>query len=149
MSLPPGLRRQREEHLVCRLHKSLYGLKQASRQWFAKFSEAIRSAGFVQSKADYSLFTRKQGKSFTALLIYVDDILITGNDPVSIADIKKFLHNQFHLKDLGDLKYFLGIEISASRKGIFISQRKYALEIIKDAGLLGAAPIDTPMERGL
>lgn len=149
MSPPPGLRRQGEEHLVCRLHKSLYGLKQASRQWFAKFSEAIRSAGYVQSKADYSLFIRKQGKSFTALLIYVDDILITGNDPISIANIKKFLHNKFCLKDLGDLKYFLGIEISRSKNGIFISQRKYALEIIKDAGLLGAAPIDTPMDRGL
>jgi hypothetical protein len=124
-------------------------LKQASRQWFAKFSEAIRSAGYEQSKADCSLFIRKQGKSFTALLIYVDDILITGNDPVSITDIKKFLHNKFHLKDLGKLKYFLGIEISTSRTGIFISQRKYALEIIKDAGLLGAAPINTPMERGL
>ena len=66
-----------------------------------------------------------------------------------VQPISKFLHNQFHLKDLGDLKYFLGIEISASRKGIFISHRKYALELIKDAGLLGAAPIDTPMERGL
>ncbi|RVW95625.1 Retrovirus-related Pol polyprotein from transposon TNT 1-94 [Vitis vinifera] len=149
MSPPLGLRRQEEENLVCRLHKSLYGLKQASRQWFAKFSEAIQSAGYAQSRADYSLFTRKQGKSFTALLIYVGDILITGNDPVSIATTKKFLHSHFHLKDLGDLKYFLGIEVSASKNGIFISQRKYALEIIKDAGLLGAAPIDTPMERGL
>ncbi|RVW81531.1 Retrovirus-related Pol polyprotein from transposon RE1 [Vitis vinifera] len=92
---------------------------------------------------------RIQGKSFTALLIYVDDILITGNDSVSIAAIKKFLHSQFRLKDLGDLKYFLGIEVSSSKNGIFISQRKYALEIIKDAGLLGAEPIDTPMERGL
>lgn len=134
--------------MVCRLHKSLYGLKQVSRQWFAKFSEAIRSAGYVQSKADYSLFTRKQGKSFIVLLIYVDDILITGNDPESIADVKKFLHNNFRRKDLGDLKYFLGIEISVSRNGIYISQRKYALDIIKDVGLLGAAPIDTPMERG-
>ena len=133
--------------MVCHLHKSLYGLKHTFHQWFAKFSEAIRSTGYVQSKVDYSLFTRKQGKSFTTLLIYVDDILITGNDPVSIADIK--LHNQFHLKDLRDLKYFLGIEISAFRKGIFISQRKYALEIIKDAGFLGAAPIDTPMDRSL
>ncbi|RVW29596.1 Retrovirus-related Pol polyprotein from transposon RE1 [Vitis vinifera] len=105
--------------------------------------------GYVQSRADYSLFTRIQGKSFIALLIYVDDILFTGNDSVSIASIKKFLHNQFRLKDLGDLKYFLGIEVSSSKNGIFISQRKYALEIIKDAGLLGVAPIDTPMERGL
>ena len=134
---------------MCRLHKSLYGLKQASRQWFSKFSEAIQATGYVQSRADYSLFTIIQGKSFTALLIYVDDILITGNDSVSIAAIKKFLHSQFRLKDLGDLKYCLGIEVSSSKNGIFISQRKYALEIIKDAGLLGAAPIDTPMERGL
>ncbi|WKA11562.1 hypothetical protein VitviT2T_029049 [Vitis vinifera] len=149
MSPSLGLRRQGEENLVCRLHKSLYGLKQASRQWFAKFSEAIQSVGYAQSRVDYSLFTRKQGKSFTALLIYVDNILITGNDPVSIATTKKFLHSHFHLKDLGDLKYFLGIEVSVSKNGIFISQCKYALEIIEDAGLLGAAPIDTPMERGL
>ncbi|XP_024164713.1 uncharacterized mitochondrial protein AtMg00810-like [Rosa chinensis] len=134
---------------LCRLHKSLYGLKQASRQWFAKFSEAIRSAGYIQSRADYSLFTKRQGKSFTALLIYVDDILITGNDYASIDALKQFLHRNFRIKDLGDLKYFLGIEVSASKNGIFISQRKYALEIIKDAGLMGAAPVDTPMERGL
>ncbi|KAI9185880.1 hypothetical protein LWI28_011526 [Acer negundo] len=149
MSPPPGLRRQGEDNLVCRLHKSLYGLKQASRQWFAKFSEAICSAGFVQSRADYSLFTKTKGKLFTALLIYVDDILITGNDLVSIAATKKFLHSHFNLKDLGNLKYFLGIEVSTSKKGIYISQRKYALEIIEDVGLLGAAPIDTPMDRNL
>jgi len=149
MSPPPSLRRQGENHLVCRLHKSLYGLKQASHQWFAKFSEAICSAGYIQSRVDYSLFTSKQGESFTALLIYVDDILITGNDLARIAATKQFLHNHFRLKDLGILKYFLGIEVSASKKGIFISQRKYALEIIADAGLLGAAPINTPMERGL
>lgn len=86
----------------------------------------------MQSKADYSLFTKREGKSFTAILIYVDDILITGNDPISIAIIKKSLHDHFRLKDLGELKYFLGIEISSSRNGIFASQRKYALEIIKD-----------------
>ena len=68
---------------------------------------------------------------------------------MSIVAIKKFLHSQFHLKDLGDLKYFLGIELSSSKNEIFISQRKYALEIIKDVGLLGTTLIDTPMERGL
>ena len=121
MSPPPGLQRQGENNLVCHLHKSLYGLKQASRQWFAKFSEVICSAGFVQSRADYSLFTKTQGKLFTALLIYVDDILITRNDHASIVATKKFLHSQFNRKDLGNLKYFLGIEISASEKGIFIA----------------------------
>ena len=133
MTPPPGLRRQGEDNLVCRLHKSLYGLKQASRQWFAKFSEAICSAGYEQSRVDYSLFTRKIGKSFTAFLIYVDDILIIGNDPVSIETTKKFLHSNFRIKELGSLKYFLGIEVSNSVNGIFISQRKYALEIIADA----------------
>jgi len=97
ISPPPSLRRQ-GENLVCRLHKSLYGLKQASRQWFAKFSTAIQAAGFVQSKADYSLFTRRKGKSFTTLLIYVDDILITGNDVNAISTLKQFLHSRFRIK---------------------------------------------------
>ena len=68
---------------------------------------------------------------------------------MSIAAIKKFLHSKFRLKDLGDLKNFIGIEVSSSKNGIFISQHNYALEIIKDAGLLGATPIDTLMEQGL
>jgi hypothetical protein len=107
--------------LVCRLNKLLYGLKQASRQWFAKFSVAIQAAGYVQSKANYSLFTCRNGKSFTALLIYVDDILITGNDLKVIYTLKRFLHSRFRIKDLGDLKYVLGIEVSRSQKGISIS----------------------------
>ncbi|KAK9923369.1 hypothetical protein M0R45_031791 [Rubus argutus] len=142
---PPGLRRQGES-LVCRLNKSLYGLKQASRQWFSKFTTAIIRAGFTQSKADYSLFVRKDGGSFTALLIYVDDIMITGNCRKSINALKQFLHAQFRIKDLGELKYFLGIEIARSKKGIYLSQRKYALEIIKDSGYLGAKPVEFPME---
>jgi len=148
ISPPPSLRRQ-GENLVCRLHKSLYGLKQASRQWFAKFSTAIQAAGFVQSKADYSLFTRRKGKSFTTLLIYVDDILITGNDVNAISTLKQFLHSRFRIKDLGNLKYFLGIEVSRSKKGISISQRKYTLEILKDNGLSGSKPLNFPMEQNV
>ena len=83
MNLPPGHHRQ-GENIVCRLNKSLYGLKQASRTWFSTFSHVIKSAGFQQSKTDYSLFTRQNNSSFTALLIYVDDILLTGNDLTEI-----------------------------------------------------------------
>ncbi|KAK9913516.1 hypothetical protein M0R45_037329 [Rubus argutus] len=145
MSPLPGLRRQ-GENLVCHLHKSLYGLKQASHQWFSKFTEAILAAGFSQSKVDYSLFVRKNGTSLTILLIYVDDILIIGNNMESINALKQFLHTRFRIKDLGDLKFFLGIEIARSKKGIYMSQCKYALEIIKDNGYLGAKPVEFPME---
>ena len=104
------------------------------------------SCWFVQSKADYLLFTCRKGKSFTTLLIYVDDILITGDDVNAIVALKQFLHSHFRIKDLGDLKYFLGIEVSRSKKGISISQRKYTLKILKDDGFLGAKPVNFPME---
>lgn len=145
---PPGLRQQGEQ-MVCRLNKSLYGLKRVSRQWFFKFSEAIRVVGYTQSKSDYSLFTRKVGKSFTTLLIYVDDILITSNDLMAITALKSFLHTRFRIKDLGDLKFFLGIEIARSADDIFISQRKYLLDILKDVGFFGVRLASFPMEQNL
>ncbi|CAL9018843.1 unnamed protein product, partial [Prunus brigantina] len=111
---PPGFRRQ-GANMVCRLNKSLYGLKQASRNWFSKFSTAIQSAGYTQSKADYSLFTRVCGESFTSVLIYVDDMIITGNDDKAIQDLKKFLHTSFRIKDLGNLKYVLGAALRVLR----------------------------------
>lgn len=109
MTPPPSLRRQ-GENIVCRLNKSLYGLKQASRNWFSTFLDTIQKAGYQQSKADYSLFTKSQSSSFTAILIYVDDILLTGNDLDEMERLKKFLLKRFRIKDLGNLKYFLGID---------------------------------------
>jgi hypothetical protein len=148
MTPPPGLCRQGEK-VVCQLHKSLYGLKQAPIIWFAKFSEAIKTAGFSQSHSDHSLFVQEKGSTLTIVLIYVDDIIITGNNDSAIQDIKLFLQKQFHIKDLGKLKYFLGLEVARSKAGIVISQRKYTLEIIDDVGFLGAKPVDFPMEQNL
>ncbi|KAJ6951081.1 hypothetical protein NC653_040442 [Populus alba x Populus x berolinensis] len=108
--------------------------------------KVVLAAGFLQSKVNYSLFIKKDGTSLIILLIYVDDILIIRNNIESIKALKQFLHTRFHIKDLGDLKFFLGIEITRSKKVIYISQHKYALEIIKDSGYLLAMPVEFPME---
>ena len=128
-----------------KLNKSLYGLKQAPRQWNEKLTNALSEHGFVQSKFDYSLFTKKSGNIFLALLVYVDDIVITGNDNNEIEKFKVFLQSKFQIKDLGKLKYFLGIEVLENDKGVCLSQRKYCLELLHEYGLLAAKPVDTPL----
>ena len=127
--------------MICQLNKSLYGLKQASRRWFNNFFESIQQNGFHQSRADYSLFTKTSGNSFTAVLIYVDDMIITGNDDNAIAVLKRYLHTKFRIKDLGQLRYFLGVEVARSIDGFSISERKYTLDILDEAGLLGVQTI--------
>ena len=88
--------------------------------------------GFIQSRSDYSLFTHTQGSSFIVLLVYVDDILLTGNNPTCVDNLKKLLNAKFGLKDLGSLRYFLGLEVARIDVGISLNQRKYALEILND-----------------
>lgn len=110
MDLPLGLRRQ-GENTVSHLRKSLYGLKQASRQLTEKFTKALINIGFVQSKHDYVVFSQRKGKTFIALIIYVDDILITGNDEVDIKNLKEHLNRHFRIKDLGEPKYFLELRL--------------------------------------
>jgi hypothetical protein len=149
MDLPPSFasRGEIKPNQVCKLQKSLYGLKQASRQWFAKFSSTIIKHGFIQSKSDYSLFTRNHGSSFIALQVYVDDILIARNDIASVTSLKQALHTEFKLKDLGNLKYFLGLEVVRNSTGISLCQRKYALDILSNSGMLGSKRVHTPMEQ--
>uniref|UniRef100_A0A2N9FCT0 Reverse transcriptase Ty1/copia-type domain-containing protein n=1 Tax=Fagus sylvatica TaxID=28930 RepID=A0A2N9FCT0_FAGSY len=123
--------------------------EEASKQWFSKFSTTLLEHGFTQSKANYSLFTRQHGSCFIDLLVYVDDILIASNDVVAVAQLKTYLDSQFKLKDLGPVRYFLGLEIARSSKGLSVSQRKYALKIMEDAGMLGCKPTKCPMDQSL
>ena len=145
MQIPPGLSVNNSQ-LVCRLQRSLYGLKQASRQWFTKLSSFLCSHGFQQSNADHSLFLRFNGDITTILLVYVDDIILTGNNMAEIQTITILLDREFKVKDLGDLKFFLGLEIARTSKGIHLCQRKYTLDLLSDSGMLGCKPNSTPMD---
>lgn len=122
MALPLGFPSKRE--MVCKLNKSLYGLKQASMQWFSKFSSTLIQMNFIQSKVDYSLFTKQHGKSFLALLVYVDDVLIVSNNRDEVDKFKFMLDQKFKLKDLGDSKFFLGLEVARLEKWTILCQRK-------------------------
>ena len=132
MSLPLDFEGKHGKNEVFRLRKSLYVLKQLSRAWFGRFGKAVISHGYSQSQADKTMFYKhsNEGK-IVILIIYVDDIILTGDDTTELERLKKVLANDFEIKDLGPLKYFLGMEFAISKKSICVSQRKYVLSFIK------------------
>lgn len=147
MLLPPGFRHTHPGK-VCRLRKSLYGLKQTPRCWFKKLSDSLLHFGFIQSYDDYSLFSYVKNGIEMHVLIFVDDLLICGNNNHMLQKFKDYLSRCFSMKDLGKLKYFLGLEVSQGREGFFVSQRKYTLDIVSETGNLGCKPAATPLEQG-
>ena len=140
MEQPAGFVAQGEIGRVFRLRKSLYGLKQSPRAWFGKFSEVVEKFDMRKSKSDHSAFHRNSQVGIILLVVYVDDIIVTENDMAGISSLKSFLHYQFHTKELGMLKYFLGVEVKRSKLGIFLSQRKYVLDLLSEMGKLAAKP---------
>ncbi|GJX47705.1 retrovirus-related pol polyprotein from transposon TNT 1-94 [Tanacetum coccineum] len=135
---------QRPNH-VCLLHKSLYGLKQAPRAWFERLSKALFDLGFKGSKTDPSLFIYSRGHTLMYILVYADDIIVTGNNKGTIDNIICQLGFAFALKDLGPLNYFLGIKIVPHVSGILLSQKKYILELLQSVGLSNCKPVSSPM----
>lgn len=144
MDIPPGYTVPSGDRTVCRLQRALYGLKQSPRAWFGRFSMAMKKYGFQQSNSDHTLFLKHQKGKVTVLIIYVDDMIITGDDIEEITKIQRQLGTEFEMKNLGGLKYFLGIEVARSNEGIFISQRKYVLDLLFEVGMLDCKPVDTP-----
>jgi hypothetical protein len=133
------------EGMVCHLRRSLYGLKQAPRAWFRRFASVVTTADFSTSAHDPALFVHVSPRGRTFLL-YVDDMIITGDDPEYIAFVKARLSDQFLMSDLGPRRYFLGIEISSTPEGFFLSQEKYIQDLFDRTSLTDHRTAETPME---
>ena len=144
MTPPPGVAHQPGH--VCKLRKALYGLKQAPRAWFEKFSTVITSLGFIPSQHDSAFFVKHKSTGRILLSLYVDDMIITGDDYDGIESLKSDLARCFAMKDLGSLRYFLGIEVAFSPKGYLLSQSKYISDLFERARLTDNRIVDTPLE---
>lgn len=131
---------------VCLLNKSLYGLKQAPCTWFLRFTSFLHSLGFLASKSDSSLFVYHKGSSTAYLLLYVDDIILMANNTQLLSSIISSLRDEFAMTDLGRLRHFLGIHAHSNQSDLFLSQKQYAIDLLKRANMSECNPCTTPVD---
>ena len=146
MHQPPGFVDKSKPNHVCKLNKALYGLKQAPRAWNARFASYLSRLGFVSSKCDPSLFVYREGHKLAYLLLYVDDIILTGSSRELVAGIISQLKLEFPITDLGKLNYFLGVKVEHNKSGVLLTQKQYATDIIARAGMTNCKPVSTPVD---
>ncbi|KAL0439436.1 UNVERIFIED_CONTAM: hypothetical protein Slati_2426600 [Sesamum latifolium] len=133
MDQPEGFTAVGEEQKVCHLQRSIYGLKQASRSWNTHFDKVIRGYDFIKNDYDPCIYKKISGSSVAYLVLYVDDILLIGNDVKMLGDIKAWLSTQFSMKDMGEASYILGIKIyrDRSRRMLGLTQSSYIEKVLK------------------
>lgn len=146
MTQPLGMHDPKLPLYVCKLHKALYGLKQASRAWFDRFSSFLLTHGFFCSLADPSLFILHSTQGTLVLLLYVDDMLLTGSDSKLLDEFIALLHSEFAMKDLGLVHHFLGVEVHRFRDTLHLSQTHYARTVLDKAQMMDCKPMNMPME---
>ncbi|GJZ04314.1 retrovirus-related pol polyprotein from transposon TNT 1-94, partial [Tanacetum coccineum] len=146
VSQPEGFVDPDRPHHVYRLKKALYGLKQAPRAWYDTLSKFLLAQGFSKGVVDPTLFIRKTGKHTLHVQIYVDDIIFASTDPKDCDRFSNEMSSKFQMSMMGQISFFLGLQISQNPRGIFINQSKYANEIFKKFDLHKSDPVDTPME---
>ncbi|GKB35193.1 retrovirus-related pol polyprotein from transposon TNT 1-94, partial [Tanacetum coccineum] len=142
---PEGFVDPERPHHVYRLKKALYGLKQAPRAWYDTLSKFLLAQGFSKGVVDPTLFIRKTGKHTLHVQIYVDDIIFASTDPKDCDRFSNEMSSKFQMSMMGQISFFLGLQISQNPRGIFINQSKYANEILKKFDLQKSDPVDTPM----
>ncbi|CAM8884098.1 unnamed protein product [Rhodiola kirilowii] len=150
MSQPEGFIAQGKEHMVCKLNRSIYGLKQASRQWYLKFNDTIISFGFKENIVDQCIYLKVSGSKFIFLILYVDDILLATNDHGLLYETKKFLSKNFEMKDMGEASCVIGIEIFCDRsQGLLgLSQTSYINKILERFRMDKCSASVAPIQKG-
>ena len=138
------------EHLVCKIKQSLYGLKQSPRCWNHILDKELKKMGFNQSTGDPFIYISKSGRETLIIGVYVDDIILAGRDLKQVDKVKATLAKSFGMKDLGELKYFLGVSVRIDRstQSVWIGQPSYTVNILKKFGMENARPISTPVDTG-
>ena len=122
MEVPPGVKHNPlRSNEVCKLKKSLYGLKQSPRAWFGRLTSIMKAFGYKQSNSDHTLFIKRKEGKITVLIVYVDNMVLTGDDPGEMKALQEYLATKFEMKDLGQLKYVSDIEVARSKTSIFLS----------------------------
>ena len=145
MTQPPSFVDPSKPNFVCKLTKALYGLKQAPRAWFTKLSSVLFKWGFSISQADMSMFVYCNNSTMLVVLVYVDDIIVTGLNSLLIEQLIFSLNSCFALKDLGPLNFFLGIKVFNSGSSLHLSQARYICDLLQNAGLSKSKSKTFPM----
>ena len=145
MAQPPGFVDRDNPTHVCKLKKTIYGLKQAPRAWYLELRQFLIESGFTNSHANTSLFILHSSDITIYLLVYVDDIIITGTNTNIIQHCIDLLAQRFSIKDLDVLSYFLGIEVLTTPSGVLLTQRRYISDLLAWTKMFGAKPIATPL----
>ncbi|KAI5339023.1 hypothetical protein L3X38_018295 [Prunus dulcis] len=145
MKQPPGFHDPSHPQYVCRLHKALYGLKQAPRAWFQRLSAFLLAQHFVHSHSDASLFIRRSSSCTVYVLVYVDDIIVTGSPSSSVNHFIDHLCSTFDSRRMGELNFFLGMEINRFSDHLFLSQTRYAVDLLTRFHLTECKPSPTPL----
>lgn len=142
---PPGYVKSKALNYVCKLDNALYGLKQAPRAWYSRLSTKLNELGFVSSKSGTSLFFYDKNGVTMFMLVYVDDIIVSSSSEKATSALLQDLNQEFALKDLGDLHFFLGIEVKKVNDGLVLTQEKYASDVLRRVGMSDCKPVNTPL----
>ncbi|KAK9928322.1 hypothetical protein M0R45_025465 [Rubus argutus] len=145
---PKGYEKKGSEQKVYKLQKALYGLKQAPRAWFSRIESYFIKEGFKCSPSEQTLFIKRKEGKILIVSVYVDDLMFTSNDDEMLNEFKRSMKREFEMTDLGELKFFLGIEVLQRSDGIFICQRKYATEVLERFGMAESNSVRNPIVPG-